>query len=281
MNSLKLLSPAKVNLRLEVLSRRGDGYHEIRTIMQRVSLYDEVELSLTHTGITLECDSREGPRGRANIAYRAAELFLEEMGIKTGVEIFIRKRIPLAAGLGGGSSNAATVLMGLRDLLGIRITDRELIRWSIALGADVPFFIFKGPALAEGIGEKLTEIALPARMWFLLIHPGKEISTEWAYQNVNLELTDSRNGIKIKKSYKDINEVTGLLLNDLEKVAIKKFPRIQSIKKKLSRLKARGALMSGSGPTVFGLFGDEAEAVRAQKELRLGKKDTTFLVQRL
>ncbi len=281
MNSLKLLSPAKVNLRLEVLGKRDDGYHEIRTVMQRVSLYDEVELSLTHKGITLDCDSREVPRGRANIAYRAAELFLEKIGIKTGVEIFIRKRIPLAAGLGGGSSNAAAVLMGLRDLLKIRITDRELLGRSITLGADVPFFIFKGPALAEGIGEKLTKITLPARMWFLLIHPGGEISTEWAYQNVNLKLTEARNEIKIKKFYKDIDKVAELLLNDLERAAIKKFPRIQDIKEKLSKLKARGALMSGSGPTVFGLFEDEAAAARAQKEFEFGKKGTTFLVQRL
>jgi 4-diphosphocytidyl-2-C-methyl-D-erythritol kinase len=281
MNSLKLLSPAKVNLRLEVLGKRDDGYHEIRTIIQRVSLYDEVELALTNKGITLDCDSPGVPRGRANIAYRAAELFLENTGIKTGVEIFIRKRIPLAAGLGGGSSNAAAVLMGLRDLLKLRITDRELLRRSIALGADVPFFIFKGPALAEGIGEKLTKITLPARIWFLLIHPGGEISTEWAYQNVNLKLTEARNKIKIKKIYRNINGVAELLLNDLERAAIKKFPRIQEIKEKLSKLKARGVLMSGSGLTVFGLFEDEAAATRAQKEFKLGKEDTTFIVQRL
>ncbi len=281
MNSLKLLSPAKVNLRLEVLGKRDDGYHEIRTIMQRVNLYDEVELALTHKGITLDCDSPEVPRGRANLAYRAAELFLESTGVKTGVEIFIRKSIPLAAGLGGGSSNAATVLMGLRDLLELRLTDRELLRWSTALGADVPFFIFKGPALAEGIGEKLKKITLPARMWFLLIHPGGDISTEWAYQNVNLKLTEARNKIRIKKLYRNINGVAELLLNDLERAAIKKFPRIQEIKEKLSKLKARGVLMSGSGPTVFGLFEDEAAAARAQKEFKLGREDTTFLVQRL
>jgi len=195
--------------------------------------------------------------------------------------IFIRKRIPLAAGLGGGSSNAAAVLMGLRELLGIRITDKELIRWGAVLGADVPFFIFQGPALAEGIGEKLKTINLPDQMWFLLIYPGERVSTQWAYRNVNLKLTESTDGIRIKKSYKDINEVSGLLRNDLEQIVVRKISRIQGIKEKLSKLRARGTLMSGSGPTVFGLFGDEYSAARARERFKLEKQDKIFLVRGL
>jgi 4-diphosphocytidyl-2-C-methyl-D-erythritol kinase len=237
-------------------------------IMQRIDLCDEITISLKETpGITV-CCGREGvPDGPENIAWRAADELLRRSGRETGIGISIKKNIPVAAGLGGGSSDAATVLMGVNGLLGLRLSDKELMEIGVKLGADVPFFIFKESALAEGIGERLTKISEIPKLWLVLVNPNIHVSTAWAYKNLQLT-TDIANNI-IPLFYKDIDAVCAILHNDLESVTLNKFPQIGVIKERLLRAGAQGALMSGSGPTVFGLFEDEERAGQAASELTL------------
>ncbi|WP_224982811.1 4-(cytidine 5'-diphospho)-2-C-methyl-D-erythritol kinase [Geomonas agri] len=266
MEKLQLQAPAKVNYRLDVLGKRPDGYHDLRMVMQRVGLYDEITIALSATpGIRVTCGKKGVPDGPGNIAWRAADVLLKLSGKETGIDIAIDKRIPVAAGLGGGSSDAATVLMGVNELLGLGLSDQHLMEIGVKLGADVPFFIFKKTALAEGIGDKLTALESMPSLWVVLVNPGIHVSTAWVYQN--LILTGKRPATIIRGSYSNATEVAELLSNDLEPVTCGKHPLLNEVKDMLLAAGAAGSLMSGSGATVFGIFEDEAVARKAAADI--------------
>jgi len=264
--SLTLKAPAKVNYVLDVIRRRPDGYHDLRMVMQRVNLSDEISITLADTqDITVTCGKNGVPDGPGNIAWKAARTLLDMAGTGQGAEITIAKNIPVAAGLGGGSSDAASVLMGMNELLGLDLSDQRLMEIGVKLGADVPFFIFKKTALAEGIGEQLSAMPDMPPAWVLLVNPGVHVSTGWVYRN--LQLTNRVELAKLPYFYGTIEDICSILSNDLESVTIPAFPVIAEIKATMMRSGALGAMMSGSGPTVFGLFSDRATAEQAREEL--------------
>lgn len=275
--SVRLYAPAKVNFRLDVLKKRPDGYHELRMIMQRIDLCDEIEISTRpEPGISLSCNLPYIPLDRRNIVWRAAEEVLKHSGKDIGLNIIIRKMIPVGAGLGGGSSDAATTLMGLNDLLGTGLSEQQLMAIGLQLGADVPFFIFKKPAVAEGIGEKLIPLEHIPKLWLLLVNPAIHVSTSWAYQNLNL--TSEKVAARIPLLYTSSTDVCSILANDLEAVTIGRYPVIAEIKRKLMAAGADGALMSGSGSTVFAVFAGEEAAKSALASLKFDNSWFTAVV---
>lgn len=269
MNSITLKAPAKVNYLLDVIRRRPDGYHDLRMVMQRVNLCDDLTITLTGTpGISVLCGKDDVPDGPGNIAWKAANVLLELTDGSQGVKISIIKNIPVAAGLGGGSSDAASVLMGMNDLLELGLSDERLMEIGVKLGADVPFFIFKRTALAEGIGEALTVMPEMPTAWVLLVNPGVHVSTAWVYKN--LQLTNRGGLAKLPSLYGSIMDICSIFANDLESVTIPAFPVIADIKNSMLRHGALGAMMSGSGPTVFGLYQDKETAELARTAITSG-----------
>lgn len=232
--------------------------------MQPVSIYDEIVMDTgEREGITVECGSPNAPGGPSNLAYRAAAIFFIKTGLKPAVKIGVVKNIPVGAGLGGGSSDAATVLMGLNDIYSAGLKEEELIGLASQLGSDVPFFILKGPALASGRGEVLKRAVVPG-FNYILVNPGIHVSTAWVYGN--LDLTKKSEDNNLTYSEEALTEpigVKGLLVNDLESVTIKRHPEIIAIKDALIEAGALCSLMSGSGSTVFGVFSGEEAARRA------------------
>lgn len=263
-------SPAKINLHLTVLRKREDGYHDIVTLIQRISLYDELTFSPLPAGIIIKCPGSPLPEDEGNIVYRAAAAYFSHTGYKKGIAITIAKKIPIAAGLGGGSSNAATTLLTLNELTGGNLSQGELLALGKKLGADVPFFIFGKTAWATGIGDCLQEAAPLPSCWFLLINPGFPVSTKMVYEKLNLRLTRSNINYSIPpfKIGGGINLIEGLK-NDLEEVTLTLHPFLNQLKQFLMNCGALGALMSGSGPTVFGVFATEIEARQANETLAL------------
>ena len=268
MKSIELFSPAKVNLRLDILGKRADGYHDIRTVFQKISLGDEVTLDLIKSGIEVACDNPLVPTNEGNLAHAAAKMLVGRYAIKDGIRIFIKKRIPVAAGLGGGSSNAASTLAGINQLFGLGLGNGDLMPMAKNLGADVPFFLFGSSAIGTGIGDKLQALSIQPKLWYLLVTPDMQISTAWAYQNVTRGLTNGAVNITIPSCINTIPEIITILYNDLEKVVLPRFPLLQDIKDTLRNKGALGCLMSGSGSTVFGLFASEEKA-----RLALGQLD--------
>jgi 4-diphosphocytidyl-2-C-methyl-D-erythritol kinase len=264
LNELTVYAPAKINLALKIVRKRADGYHEIQSIMQKVSLYDTLSLKLSpNQGISVTADDPSIPTDSSNLAYRAANLFLKRQKIILGISIHIKKRIPAGAGLGGGSSNAAATLSGLNKLLGCNLTESDLLRLGVEIGADVPFFIYdKHTALAEGIGERLSPVKIHVPLWLVIVFPGFSISTKWVYENYRV-LTNKRKNIRLFRSIRRFNTVINILINDLESVVTYQYPEIQKIKHALIQAGACGSLMSGSGSSVFGLFPDEQHAQEA------------------
>ena len=280
MKNLHLKAPAKINYRLDVLRKRPDGYHDLRMLMQRVDLCDDIEITLTETpGVRVTCGSAYVPDGPDNIAWRAANALLQLSGKQTGIDITITKNIPVGAGLGGGSSDAATVLMGVNELLELGLTDQRLMEIGVKLGADVPFFIFKRPALAEGIGDKLTALDQVPSLWVVLVNPNIHVSTGWVYKNLQLT-TDTTPDI-VSRSYSSLDEICSVLSNDLEPVTCKRHPLVREIKQILLQEGARGSLMSGSGSTVFGLFEDEEAARQAADAIAIDRGWFTVAVKTL
>jgi len=268
MNSIELHSHAKINLRLDIIAKRPDGYHDLRTVLQKVSLRDALSLSISHSGIKIACDTLKIPADERNLAYTAARIILNRYTIKDGVTISIKKTIPIAAGLGGGSSNAASTLMGINQLFGLGASTQELMDMGKDIGADVPFFIFGETALATGIGDTLQKIEMIPTLWLLLITPGIQISTAWAYSSLRMELTKKPININIPNCINHLSEVITMLSNDLEEVVIPRYPVVQAIKKELIHKGAKGSLMSGSGSTVFGIFSSKDEAQEAHDQLK-------------
>ncbi|MBI4495615.1 MAG: 4-(cytidine 5'-diphospho)-2-C-methyl-D-erythritol kinase [Deltaproteobacteria bacterium] len=278
---MNLPSPAKVNLHLQILDRRSDGFHEIQTILQRIDLADEVDVRLQGVGLEVIGEGEPVPSGLENLAGRAAQAFLEECGIRTGVRIQLKKRIPVAAGLGGGSSNAASVLLLLNELLQAGWGEERLRELGTRIGADVPFFLFPGPAIGRGKGERLEAVELPRPLFFLLAIPPFRIETVWAYAAYDRALKRKEEAVKIEKFYPTLADLLPVLRNDLQEPVFRRFPQIAGLKQELLARGAAGALMSGSGPVSFGLFAGRGEAEHAERRLKLPAGWRTVVVQGL
>ena len=265
-NTLRFESPAKINLRLEILKEREDGYHEIRTILQKISLRDTLYFSLRkEKGISIKADFPTLPTGKSNLVYKAVQSMMRESGYRGGILVEIKKRIPLGAGLGGGSSNAATTLKAMDQLLNLKVSRKRLMEMGLEIGADVPFFFLGGAAVGSGIGERLRKIELPV-LWFVLIYPNFEVSTRRAYEN--FVLTNQRIHFSLQKFTKTPEGISHILLNHLEEVVSKKYPQIDNMKKILCSAGALAALMTGSGPTVYGIFSDGKSATEAYARIK-------------
>ncbi len=267
MNSIELTAPAKVNLILRVLNKRKDSHHNIYTLFERISLADRIKITRIAKGITVVCDKPVTERPQDNIAYKAAELILKTAKVSAGISVRIRKRIPIAAGLGGGSSDAAAVLMGVNKLLDLKISKGKLMRLGAKLGADVPFFIFDTPfAIGSGVGDKLEKVNLNKKFFHLLIYPGFKVATKDIYQALPKGLTNGQGGVKMTIP-KDWNSLERLLHNDLEAVVAAKKPVVGIIIKCLASSLGRRAMVSGSGPSVFCLCSTRKEAIKIRLKL--------------
>ena len=276
---MKILSPAKINLFLHVTGKRSDGYHDFVSLMCCVDLYDTVSLKLgTGRKISVICPDANVPEDETNLAYRAAFLFLKTLKRNEGVEISIEKQIPVAAGLGGGSSNAAAVFSGLNRYYGHPFSRDQLISMGHAIGADVPFFIYNKPAIASGIGDKLQPYKGLLKFKALLVYPGFGISTAEVYKNLNLGLTKCKKNLRQFLLSYHAFDVGYHLCNDLESAVESKYPEIFVAKEALLSHGAEGALMSGSGSTVFGLFSEEDKALSAKHAIDQNKNWQLFLV---
>ncbi|MCI8726799.1 MAG: 4-(cytidine 5'-diphospho)-2-C-methyl-D-erythritol kinase [Hungatella sp.] len=275
---LNLKAYGKINLGLDVLRKREDGYHEVRMIMQTVGIYDKIELSLQEKpGITVETNLYYLPNNENNLVYRAADLLMKEFKTEGGVHINLKKFIPVSAGMAGGSSDAAAVLVGLNRMLGLGLTREQLMERGVKIGADVPYCIMRGTALSEGIGEILTRLPPVPQCQVLIAKPGISVSTKFVYGNLHADRLKKGehpdiDGMAEAIRRKDLQGIAGRLGNVLETVTVPAYPVIQEIKDIMADYGALGSLMSGSGPTVFGLFTDKKDAERAYEELRYGKK---------
>lgn len=273
----KLRAYGKINLGLDVLRKREDGYHEVRMIMQTVGLYDQIDLFFRQEpGIEIETNLSYLPVNENNLVYKAANLLMEEFQVKNGVFIRLRKLIPVAAGMAGGSSDAAAVLVGVNKMFHLGLSTEELMERGVKIGADVPYCIMRGTALSEGIGEKLTALPPMPQCQVLLAKPAVSVSTKYVYENLHAnslrpEQHPDIDGMIEAIAAGDLSGVSAKLGNVLELVTAKKYPVIEEIKGVMRRYGAAGAMMSGSGPTVFGLFDNPKAASDAYEELRYGK----------
>ena len=277
---MKINSPAKINLFLHIIGKRPNGYHDIHSLMCGLALHDTLTLDFQTSKITVACTHSAVPEDETNIAYRAAECFFDALRHSGGVSIDIEKHIPVAAGLGGGSSNAASILSGLNTHYGHPFSNRYLASLALTLGADVPFFIYQKPALATGAGENLEFFKGIQPYPIVLIHPEIQVSTADVYKNLNLGLTNCEQKLKSFPLNKGFNPFHHLC-NDLETVTISWYPEISDIKKALLDQGALGSLMSGSGPTVFGIFSDLDRAKKAYKTLSINQRWSCFMTQLL
>lgn len=272
MDEMEVRALGKINLGLDVLGRRENGYHDVRMVMQTVYLYDQIFMKKTKSpGVGLETNLFFLPVDQNNLAYRAAKMLIDEFGIKDGVHISLYKRIPVSAGMAGGSSNAAAVLYGMNRMFNLGLTEQELMKRGVKLGADVPYCIMRGTVLAEGIGEILTPLTPCPRCYVLLAKPPISVSTKLVYERLDSrEITDHPDidGIIRGLNSQDIRQVADCMGNVLEQVTISEYPVIEEIKRVMKRKGALGAMMSGSGPTVFGLFENRQDARRAADKIR-------------
>jgi 4-diphosphocytidyl-2-C-methyl-D-erythritol kinase len=264
----QFLAPAKLNIRLKVTGVRPDGYHELVSIMVPVGLFDRLDLALTRpNGITLSCKGFSVPDDKENLVFRAASQFFSQTDLNHGISIKLTKNIPVSAGLGGGSSDAACVLMALNEMCANPLSSKDLAEIAVGLGADVPFFLHGRPCLAEGIGEILNPIENWPKFWYLIITPDFKVSTSWVYRNLKLKLTSGEYLFIVRCLEEKSVKLCDILENDLESVTASHFPIIYHIKRSLMESGAEGALMSGSGPSVFGIFASENQALKAKKAL--------------
>lgn len=271
-NTQQLKALAKINLGLDVLGKREDGYHDVRMVMQTIYLYDNITIQRTkEPGITLESNLYFLPNDEGNIAYKAAKLLMDEFQIQDGVHIILDKHIPVAAGLAGGSANAAAVLVGMNRMFSLGLGEADLKERGVKLGADVPYCIMRGTVLAEGIGEKLTRLAPLPKCYILIAKPGVSVSTRMVYEKLDeLHITEHPNidGVLAGLENQDLKMIASTMGNVLEQVTIDTYPVIEKIKDAMKEQGALNAMMSGSGPTVFGIFEDRQTAKKAQRRLK-------------
>jgi 4-diphosphocytidyl-2-C-methyl-D-erythritol kinase len=272
LEKLSLKSYAKINLCLCVLKEREDGYHEIFSVMQAIDLHDQLTLHKTEKNIVIECDHPDLPKDEKNLVYRAADLLFKEINFKGGVKIDIEKKIPVSAGLGGGSSNAAFTLKGINQLFDLKLSLRKLHSLASRIGSDVPFFLYSGQAIARGRGEKIVPIRLYRDYRLVLVCPNFMISTERVYRDVKIDLTGDGLFINLKNcDGKDgFFNILRKFHNDLEKVVVNSYAMIGQIKETLERFGAIKSSMSGSGPTVYGVFEKKSQAEEVTRKLSGG-----------
>lgn len=276
MREIKLKAMAKINLGLDVVRKREDGYHEVRMIMQTIRMYDQIMLTeQKEPGIKVKTNVSFLPVNEDNLVYKAAKLLMDEFQVTSGVEIDLRKFIPTAAGMGGGSSDAAAVLVGVNRMFKLGLSKQQLMERSVAIGADVPFCVLRGTALAEGIGEVLTPLPPLPKCFVLIAKPPINVSTKFVYTNLRAnELTwhpDIDGQIQALRDG-DLEEVCRKMGNVLENVTIPAYSIISTIKEKMLQCGAVNAMMSGSGPTVFGIFSEREQAEKAAELLREEEK---------
>lgn len=271
MNEIELKSLAKINLGLDVLGKRENGYHDVRMVMQTIYLHDEVKLQRIEKGIEIQSNLRFLPTGEGNIAYKAAKLLIDEFAIESGVKISLNKHIPVAAGLAGGSSNAAAVLFGMNRMFHLGLSQQELMDRGVKLGADVPYCIMRGTVLAEGIGEELSVLPAMPKCTVLIAKPPISVSTKVVYETLDAkEIVEHPDidGIIKGLQQSDLKTIADSMGNVLEDVTIPMHPVIEQIKNEMKDCGALNAMMSGSGPTVFGLFESRSSAKEAAYKIR-------------
>ena len=272
---IQLKALAKINLGLDVLRRREDGYHEVKMIMQTISLHDDLEIRRIKTPeIQVKTNLYYLPTNENNLVYKAAKLLMDEFGIKEGVAIQLKKRIPVAAGMAGGSTDGAAVLWGMNQMYGLGLSRQELMERGVKLGADVPYCVQRGTALAEGIGERLSVLPSMPKCTILIAKPGISVSTKFVYENLHANDLKPEQHPDVDRMIEAMKEKNLDLLcermgNVLETVTIPAYPVIQEIKEHMMACGAAGAMMSGSGPTVFGIFHSPVQAKAAMKDLKV------------
>lgn len=272
MKDISVKALAKINLGLDVVRRREDGYHEVRMIMQTIHLFDRLEISKNTSGqITMETNLAFLPTNENNLVCKAAKLLTDEFGIKDGVHVWLHKHIPVAAGMAGGSTDAAAVLYGMNRIFDLGLSKEELMERGVKIGADVPYCVMRGTALAEGIGEKLTKLPPMVKCPVLIAKPQINVSTKFVYENLKLDADTEHPDIDrlvadIRE--KNLTKIAADMGNVLETVTIPAYPVIADIKENMLQNGAVNAMMSGSGPTVFGLFEKEADAVQAYEAMK-------------
>lgn len=267
MDNITLKALAKINLGLDVVRRREDGYHEVRMIMQTIHLYDKLDIAKTkERGIAITSNLSYVPTNENNLVYKAGKLLMDEFDIKEGVSVNLQKRIPVAAGMAGGSSDAAAMLYGMNEIFGLGLSRQQLMDRGVKIGADVPYCLMRGTALAEGIGEKLTSLPPMVKCPVLIAKPQISVSTKFVYQNLKLDENTVHPDIdQLVEDIenKDLHAIASHMGNVLETVTISEYPVIAEIKEHMLNAGAINSMMSGSGPTVFGLFEDEETARKA------------------
>lgn len=271
MEQMQLRAMAKINLGLDVIRKREDGYHEVRMVMQTIRMFDCLIMTRTEKeGIELESNLKFLPLNESNLAYKAADLMMQRKKEKGGVHIYLQKRIPVSAGMAGGSADAAAALFGMNRMFHMGCSAKELRKIGLTLGADVPYCLMRGTALAEGIGEKLTPVAPCPECAVLIAKPAISVSTRFVYENLHAEqITDHPdiNGLIRAIERGSLDEMIPCMGNVLERVSIPAYPIIGEIKDKMMKCGARISMMSGSGPTVFGIFDTGEEALEAKQKL--------------
>ena len=272
MDTIRLKARAKINLGLDVVRRREDGYHEVKMVMQMLRLYDQIDIEKTQeSGIFVRSNLSFLPTDERNIAYKAAKVMIDQFGLEQGVIIRIEKHIPVAAGMAGGSTDCAAVLYGMNKLFGLRLNQKKLRELGVKLGADVPYCLMRQTALSEGIGEILTPISPLQDCPILIAKPSVSVSTRHVYEHLKLDeqtMHPDIDGIVTALADGDLYGVADRMANVLETVTVPEHPVIDEIKKQMMASGAVNALMSGSGPTVFGIFDDEEKAKKACEDMK-------------
>ena len=272
MESIRLKARAKINLGLDVLRKREDGYHDVRMVMQTIGIYDRLIITrIPEEDIRIKSNLFFLPVNENNLIYKAAKLLKDRFGFAGGVEIDLNKFIPVSAGLAGGSTDAASTLFGINRLFDLGLSTKDLMELGVSIGADVPYCVMRGTALAEGIGEKLTALPPLPRCWILIAKPPINVSTKLVYESLDMNGVDRHpdmDGLIDAIERQDINGVCSLMGNVLENVTVPLYPVIESIKNDMMDNGAINAMMSGSGPTVFGIFPDEETILKCQAFLK-------------
>lgn len=272
MKDISVKALAKINLGLDVVRRREDGYHEVKMVMQTIHLFDRLEITRTNTGnITISTNLTFLPTNENNLVYKSAKMLMDEFHIKDGIDVKLHKHIPVAAGMAGGSTDAAAMLYGMNRIFGLGLSREELMQRGVKVGADVPYCVMRGTALAEGIGEKLSSLPPMVKCPVLIAKPQISVSTRFVYENLKLnEQTIHPDIDRLVEDIrqKDLKQIAADMGNVLESVTIPNYPVISQIKEHMMEHGALNSMMSGSGPTVFGLFEEESKAAEAYEAMR-------------